>query len=66
MLVDRENDDAGPVDVLGLAGSSRFIGTVPEFLVLAGLGLAALRFVGASRRRDGLEGALGSIALDGT
>lgn len=33
------------------------------FLVLAGGGLAAIRFVGASPVEDGVEGALGSFAL---
>ena len=48
---------------IGLAGSPPFIRAVAAFLVLAGLGLAAIRFVGASPAEDGIEGALGSLAL---
>jgi hypothetical protein len=36
---------------------------VAALLVLAGLGLAAIRFAGASPVEDGLDGALGSLAL---
>ena len=48
---------------IGLANSAPFIRAVAGFLVLAGLGLAAIRFVGASPAEDGFEGALGSLAL---
>ena len=48
---------------IGLAGSAPFIRAVAAFLVLAGLGLAAIRFVGGSPAEDGFEGALGSLAL---
>ncbi len=48
---------------LGLAGSPAFLRAVGGLLVAAGLGLAAIRFVGASPMEDGLEGALGSFAL---
>lgn len=50
-------------DDLGAAGSPRFIRAVAVLLILAGVGLAALRFIGASPAEDGLEGALGSVAL---
>lgn len=48
---------------MGLVGSASFIGGVAMFLVMAGGGLAAIRFVGASPVEDGVEGALGSLAL---
>lgn len=48
---------------VGLAGSPPFIRGVAALLVLAGLGLAAIRFVGASPAEDGIEGALGSLAF---
>lgn len=50
---------------LGLAGSPPFIRAVAAFLGMAGLGLAAIRFVGASPVEDGIEGALGALALGG-
>jgi hypothetical protein len=57
MATARENPE------IGLAGSAPFIRAVAAFLVLAGLGLAGIRFVGASPAEDGIEGALGSLAL---
>jgi hypothetical protein len=48
---------------LGTAGSPAFIRVVAGFLMAAGLGLAAIRFAGASPVEQGLEGALGSFAL---
>lgn len=48
---------------VGLAGWEPFIRALAAFLVLAGLGLAAIRFMGASPVKDGVEGALGSLAL---
>jgi len=48
---------------MGLAGSEPFIRGVAAFLVLAGLGLAIIRFLGGSAAEDGLEGALGAFAL---
>jgi len=50
---------------LGVAGSSRFIGAVAGFLILAGLGLAAIRYFGESPPWRGAEGAAGSLALGG-
>ncbi len=47
----------------GLVGSPPFIRGVAAFLVLAGSGLAAIRFVGGSPVEDGFEGMLGSVAL---
>lgn len=47
----------------GWASSPAFVRSVAAFLVLAGLGLAAIRFAGASPADDGVEGALGSLAL---
>lgn len=48
---------------VGLAGSAPFIRAVAAFRVRAGVGLAGIRFVGASPAEDGIEGALGSLAL---
>lgn len=48
---------------LGIAGSAGFVRAVACFLIAAGLGLAILRFTFASPMEDGLEGALGSLAL---
>ena len=57
------NPDGDPD--LGVAGSSGFIGAVVGFLILAGLGLAALRYFGASPPWRDAEGAAGSLALGG-
>ena len=53
-----------PTDAeLGVAGSASFIRAVAAFVVLAGLGLAAIRFAGGSPAERGVEGVLGSLAL---
>ena len=53
-----------PTDAeLGVAGSASFIRSVAAFVVLAGLGLAAIRFAGGSPAERGAEGVLGSLAL---
>jgi hypothetical protein len=48
---------------MGFAGSEPFIRGVAAFLVLAGMGLATIRYLGGSPAEDGLEGALGAFAL---
>jgi hypothetical protein len=48
---------------LGVAGAPSFIRAVAGCLVLAGVGLAVLRFSGGTPAEDGLEGAAGSFAL---
>jgi hypothetical protein len=50
-------------DRLGLAGSTGFIATIGGLVVLAGAALAAVRFVGGTPTEQGLEGAMGALAL---
>lgn len=45
------------------ASSPSFIRAAAVLLVMAGVGLAAIRFLGASPVENGVEGALGSLAL---
>lgn len=47
----------------GRVGSPAFIRGVAALLIVAGAGLAAIRFAGASPVEDGVEGAIGSLAL---
>jgi len=54
---------AATADPNGVSGSSGFIRAVGWLLVLAGLGLAGLRFAGASPADDGPEGMVGALAL---
>src|SRR5918996_1153086 len=51
--------DEGP----GLAGAAGFVVAVGVFVIAAGLALAALRFVGGTPPEQGVEGAVGSLAL---
>ncbi len=48
---------------MGLAGSPTFVKGAAGFLILAGIGLALLRFAGGTPVEQGLEGALGAVAL---
>src|SRR4051794_443880 len=50
-------------DGLGVAGATGFIVGVGVVVVAAGLGLAALRFAGGTPAEQGLEGAIGALAL---
>jgi hypothetical protein len=70
--IDRAPDDwglgrlhgvAGGGGNRGIAGSAGFIGTTGAVVVAAGLGLAVLRFVGGTPAEQGVEGAIGSLAL---
>lgn len=53
-----ESDEA-----LGLAGAPGFVVAIGAFVVAAGFALAALRFVGGTPPEQGVEGAVGSLAL---
>lgn len=48
---------------LGVAGASTFIVTTGALVVMAGLALAAFRFVGGIPPEQGAEGVFGSLAL---
>ena len=48
---------------LGLAGATGFVVAIGAFVVAAGLALAGLRFVGGTPPEQGVEGAVGSLAL---
>lgn len=58
MLIMGESDEG-----LGLAGAAGFVVAIGAFVVAAGLALAALRFVGGTPPEQGVEGAVGSLAL---
>lgn len=47
----------------GIAGATSFVVTIGAFVVAAGLALAAIRYVGGTPPEQGVEGAMGSLAL---
>lgn len=48
---------------LGLAGSTGFIATIGGLVIVSGAALAVVRFVGGTPTEQGLEGAMGALAL---
>lgn len=50
-------------DGLGVAGTAAFVVAVGALVVAAGLALAGFRFVGGTPPEQGVEGAIGSLAL---
>jgi hypothetical protein len=48
---------------LGLAGSTGFIATIGGLVIVAGAALAVVRFLGGTPTEQGLEGAMGALAL---